>query len=116
MQIIKERVIPIKGDLVLEGLGIAPHIRKTLTDEVEVILNTAASINFDDPLRDALQINYFGARRILDLAHECKNLLALHHVSTSYVNTYLPNNSFIQEEILPFPYGPDWEEWVEKLV
>lgn len=54
MQIIKERVIPVKGDLVLEGLGIAPNIRATLCNEVQVILNTAASINFDDPIRDAL--------------------------------------------------------------
>ena len=74
-----------------------------------MILNTAASINFDDPLRDALQINYFGAIRILDLAHDCKNLLALHHVSTSYVNTNLPNHSTVPEEILPFPQGNDWE-------
>ena len=72
LKIIKERVIPISGDLVLEGLGIEPMIRKTLVKELHVILNSAASINFDDPIRDALQINYFGAIRILDLAHECE--------------------------------------------
>lgn len=54
LKIIKERVIPISGDLVLEGLGIDPKIRKVLTSEVHVILNSAASINFDDPIRDAL--------------------------------------------------------------
>ena len=47
-------------------------MRKVLTSEVQVILNSAASINFDDPIREALQINYFGAMRILDLAHECQ--------------------------------------------
>lgn len=49
-------------------------------------MNSAASINFDDPIREALQINYFGARRILELAHECKNLICLHHVSTVYTS------------------------------
>ena len=116
LQIIKERVVPVRGDLVLEGLGIDPKVRATLCNEVQVILNTAASINFDDPIRDALQINYFGARRILDLAHDCKNLIALHHVSTAYVNTYLPNHCHIAEEVLPFPGGSDWEEWVETLM
>lgn len=72
LKIIKERVIPISGDLVLEGLGLDPKIRKMLTSDCHVILNSAASINFDDPIREALQINYFGAMRILDLAHECE--------------------------------------------
>lgn len=44
----------IKGDLVLEGLGIKPDVRKKLVEEVDIILNTAASINFMEPLRDAL--------------------------------------------------------------
>ena len=102
LQIIKERVIPINGDLVIEGLGLAKEIRAMLTEEVPIILNTAASINFNDPLRDALNINFFGAIRVLDLAHECRNLIAMHHVSTAYCNSYLPHNSVIPEEILPW--------------
>jgi hypothetical protein len=31
-----------------------PEDRKLLTEEVEVILNCAASVNFNEPLRDAL--------------------------------------------------------------
>lgn len=54
LQVIKERVVPIKGDLVLEGLGIDPDVRARVINEVQVILNTAASINFDDPIREAL--------------------------------------------------------------
>ena len=34
LQIIKEKVIPIKGDLVLEGLGIDPDVRLMLTNEL----------------------------------------------------------------------------------
>ena len=34
LKIIKERVIPVSGDLVLEGLGLEPRIRKILTSEV----------------------------------------------------------------------------------
>lgn len=51
---IKEKVIPIEGDLVLNGLGIKPEDRKTLTEEVQIIMNSAASINFTEPLHDAL--------------------------------------------------------------
>ena len=43
-------------------------------------------------------------------------MIAMHHVSTAYVNTYLSNNSYVYEEILPFPNVPDWEIWVEKII
>jgi nucleoside-diphosphate-sugar epimerase len=48
-------------------------------------MNCAASVNFDDPLLDALNINYFGTLRILDLAKQCK-IENFTHVSTAYVN------------------------------
>lgn len=89
---VRDRVVPVRGDLVLPGLGIDPAMRNQLTNELNLIINTAASVSFDDPIREALQINYFGAIRILDLAHECKNLIALHHVSTAYTNTNLPHS------------------------
>lgn len=116
LKIIREKVIPVSGDLVLEGLGLKPSVRKTLTSEVQVILNSAASINFDDPIREALQINYFGAMRILDLAHDCTQLIAMHHVSTAFVNSNLPNNSVCTEQVLPWAGGEDWEEWIHSLI
>jgi hypothetical protein len=39
-----------------------------LIEEVDIIINIAASTNFDDPLLEALNINYFGCLRMLDLA------------------------------------------------
>ncbi len=54
------RVTPIAGDLVMKGLGISPEDRLKITSEVDIIINCAASVNFDDPLLDAIQINYYG--------------------------------------------------------
>lgn len=111
---IRERVVPIRGDLVLEGLGLDPKVRSQLIEEVNVIFNTAASINFDDPIREALMINYFGARRVLDLAHECKRLSVLHHVSTAYVSSNMPTGTTAMEEIVPF--SGNWEEMIDTLM
>ena len=58
-----------KLNISIEELGIDPAVRKTLVEEVHVILNSAASISFNDPLQDALNINYLGTTRILDLAN-----------------------------------------------
>ena len=96
----------------MNGMGLSPETRATLVNDLHIILNSAASIDFEEPLHDALQINYFGAVRILDLAHECKNLIALHHVSTAFVNSDFPNHSVVTEDIKPFSGGDDWEEWV----
>ena len=45
---------PIAGDLVQEGLGISASDRLRIVNEVNIIINCAASVNFDDPLLDAI--------------------------------------------------------------
>jgi thioester reductase-like protein len=56
----------------MQGLGISIDDRQRIVNEVDLIINCAASVNFDDPLLDAIQINYFGCYRMLELAKECK--------------------------------------------
>lgn len=93
----ESKIIPITGDLVVDRLGIPEHERKEIIDNCNIIINSAASVNFDDPLKDALQINYFGCQRVLELAKECKNLDVFTHVSTCYVNC--DRDGYIEEEI-----------------
>ena len=86
MQWATTKIHPIQGDLIIDKLGLSPGDKQTLVNEVNVIINSAASVNFDDPLQEALQINYFGCQRMLALAKECTNLSVFTHVSTAYVN------------------------------
>jgi fatty acyl-CoA reductase len=65
------RVKPIAGDLLLDNLGLSPSDRALLISEIEVIINCAASVNFDDHLHDAIRINYQGTLKMLDLGHQC---------------------------------------------
>lgn len=74
-------------------------MRKELIDNLDIIINSAATVNFYEHLRDALQINYFGTIRILQLAKECKHFKVICHVSTAYVGSNLPWNSKIVEVI-----------------
>ena len=57
-----------------------------IIEQVDIIINSAASVNFDDPLQEAIQINFFGCQRMLELCKECKNLQIFSHVSTAYAN------------------------------
>ena len=68
-----------------------------LIKELNVIINIAASVDFNERICDALQINYFGCIRMLQLASECKNLSIYTHVSTCYVNC--EKKGFIHEKI-----------------
>ena len=70
-----------------------------IINECHVIINSAASVKFNDPIHDALNINYFGSMRMLELAKECKNLQVFCQVSTTYVNSDLPVDSVVEEMI-----------------
>jgi len=50
--------VPVAGDLIMNHLGLSAEHRASLVNECDVIINCAASVNFDDPLLDAIQINY----------------------------------------------------------
>lgn len=112
---IVEKVRPIAGDLVVKELGISPSDRAMLVEELDIIINVAASTNFDDPLLDALQINYFGCQRMLQLATDCKKVDTYTHVSTAYVNSNRPNST-IEEKVYDLPNGQDPEDLVRDIL
>jgi fatty acyl-CoA reductase len=51
-----------------------------------VVINCAASVDFNLQLDKAVEINIEGALRMQDLAKECSQILIFTHVSTAYVN------------------------------
>lgn len=50
------------------------------------MFNVVASVRFNEPLGDALQINFLGTKKVVRLAQGIKNLKAFVHVSTLYTN------------------------------
>ena len=46
----QSKIVPINGDLTQEGLGLSDVDLQLVTNDVDVIINSAASVNFDDPL------------------------------------------------------------------
>lgn len=111
----RQKVVPVAGDLIIDKLGLSESDRAMVTAETDVVINCAASVNFDDPLLDALEINYFGCLRMLELAKECKNILTFTHVSTAYVNSNLPGNSRVEEKVYDLPNNEDPEEYIARI-
>lgn len=87
---ISSKIIAVEGDLLKEGLGLSKEDENMITDNVNIIINCAASVDFNSTIVDALSINFYGSRRIMDLAIKSKNLNNFVHISTAYVNSDRP--------------------------
>ena len=98
----------------MDGLGMSKETRDMLTRECDIVINCAASVNFDDPLLDAIQINFVGCKRMLELAKECEHLEVFTHVSTAYTNS--ERLGFIEEKIHDLNGNMDPDELIESIV
>lgn len=99
IKVARERIVPIAGNLSLDELGLKSDLKATLIEELNVIIGCAATINFSESLHDAIQTNYLGPVRMMDLAFQCKNLVSFAHVSTAFVDGNTPNGSYFTETI-----------------
>ena len=110
----RDKLVAVAGDLVMDRLGISEDVRAILKRDVDVIINVAASVKFDEPLLDAIQINYMGCMRMLELAKECEKLEVFTHVSTAYVNCNRRGD--IEEVVYDLQGGEDPEEIIEQII
>jgi nucleoside-diphosphate-sugar epimerase len=96
--VMREKIVPVAGDLSRERLGLTAERYAELGRDVEVVINSAATVVFDEQLDLALELNTFGPLRVLEFAKSCRNAIFL-HVSTAYVSGQ--RNGTIPEELLP---------------
>ncbi|KAH8387028.1 hypothetical protein KR093_004172 [Drosophila rubida] len=101
------QVEAISGDCTELGLGISEADHKRLRN-VTVVYHSAASVRFDDPLREAILINTRGTHELIKVALQWKKLKAFIHVSTTYSN---PTELEVEERIYP-PYA-DWRTTIK---
>ncbi|KAL4611669.1 hypothetical protein ACB092_08G142300 [Castanea dentata] len=84
---VSEKITVVPGDISLEDLGLKDSIlREEILNQVDVIVNLAATTNFDERYDVALGLNTFGAKYVLNFAKKCVHLKVLIHVSTAYVS------------------------------
>jgi nucleoside-diphosphate-sugar epimerase len=82
---VREKVVAVAGDLTQDHLGIEPKVYAQLIREVDIVINSAASVVFDEEIDQALLLNTLGPGRLVEFARECRDAVFL-HVSTAYVN------------------------------
>jgi fatty acyl-CoA reductase len=69
-----KKIIPVLGDCKELGLGLSKSDRQMIEEEVSVVFHCAATVRFDDPLKDAVNMNLRGTREVMLLARNMKEL------------------------------------------
>lgn len=98
-----DKVKVIRGDTTFEDLAISAADLAIIKKEVSIIVHSAATIRFDEPLKRATRINVAATKRVLELAQLVEGLEAFIHVSTAYCNQTKVNieESVYKESLTP---------------
>lgn len=98
-----EKIVVVKGDVSVDGLGMSESDRKLLINETTVVFHCAANVRFDQELAGAVNMNTLGTDRVLKLAVEMKQLKVFAHVSTAYCQC---NEDVLEERAYAAPNDP----------
>ncbi|XP_018051262.1 PREDICTED: putative fatty acyl-CoA reductase CG5065 [Atta colombica] len=79
-----KKVIPISGDVCLPNLGLTNQQCELLINEVHIVFHFAATLRLEAKLKDAIEMNTTGTKKLLDLAKRMKHLVSLVHLSTAF--------------------------------
>ncbi|XP_027083886.1 alcohol-forming fatty acyl-CoA reductase-like [Coffea arabica] len=85
--LIAQKITVVPGDITCDNLGVKDlNLVEEMWREVDVVVNLAATTNFDERYDVSLGINTMGAKHVLNFAKKCAKLKVLLHVSTAYVS------------------------------
>ena len=76
--------MPVAGDVSQPQLGMADDDFAALTAQVDVVINSAATVAFDAPLNEALLHNTRSTQHVAEFARACRSAVLV-HISTAYV-------------------------------
>ena len=109
---VARRMRAVAGDVGQDGLGLDDEGRAALA-AADVVVHSAATVSFDAPLTQAVEINLLGPSRVAAAMAECGSSGHLIAVSTAYVAS--THQGEAKEELLsenPFALDVPWREEV----
>ncbi|HEY1419454.1 MAG TPA: HAD-IB family hydrolase [Candidatus Dormibacteraeota bacterium] len=103
-KLVKAKLAVVEIDLGRDGLGLSDEGRARLR-ECEIVIHSAAAVEFDNPADLSAQTNLLGAARMVEALKEAQARPHLVHVSTAYVGGML--RGLVREEA-PLDPGLNW--------
>lgn len=99
------KIVPVEGDIAKENLGLSQEDWEMLQENVEIVFHSAATVRFDEDLKDAMSLNLYGTQNMIKLCRGIKHLEVFVHVSTAYANC--DQEVTVEERIYPPVVDPE---------
>lgn len=110
-----KKVVPMVGDVSLDQLGLTDAELETLTEETDIVFHCAATLRLEAKLKDAIEMNTAGTKRVLDIAKKMKHLMSFVHLSTAFCH---PDQEELGERVYDAPDDPhkvmDLIQWMDE--
>ncbi|TMW61970.1 hypothetical protein Poli38472_009463 [Pythium oligandrum] len=103
---LRSKLQAVTGDVTQSTLGLSPEDQRLLKDTVDITIHSAATVQFNEPLDVAVEMNCIGALNTLAFVKSCPHVVCHLHVSTAYVNSNL-RVLRIREELYPLDFDPE---------
>jgi alcohol-forming fatty acyl-CoA reductase len=103
-KLVRDKLAVVEIDLGRDGLGLSDAGREQLR-ECEIVIHSAAAVEFDNPADLSAQTNLLGAARMVEALKATGSRPHLVHVSTAYVGGML--RGLVREEA-PHDPGLNW--------
>jgi fatty acyl-CoA reductase len=108
---VKQKLSVVEIDLGRDGLGLNEHGREQLRS-CEIVIHSAAAVEFDNPADLSAQTNLLGAARMVEALKAAGSRPHLVHVSTAYVGGMLRG---LVREAPPHDPGLNWRHEAQVL-
>ncbi|KAI9905802.1 hypothetical protein PsorP6_014334 [Peronosclerospora sorghi] len=99
----REKLHAIAGDVTVPELGLKASDATLLRAQVELSIHAAATVQFDESLDVAVEMNCLGALHVARFVQMCPHLRCHVHVSTAYVNSNRRGPTIV-EELYPLDF------------
>lgn len=87
-RLLEEKLFAIRGDITQAKFGIGADDMRLLSEECTIVINSAATIRFVEPIDIAVKNNIYSVGQLVQFCNELKHLEALIHLSTAYSNCH----------------------------
>ncbi|KAL4296391.1 hypothetical protein GQ457_12G027440 [Hibiscus cannabinus] len=109
------KIVAVAGDISFENLGVKDFmLRQKMWNELEIIVNVAATTDFYERYDVALDINTFGVLNVLNFGKKCDKVKLFLHVSTGKFKGEFPL-VIIRPSMISSTYKQPFPGWIEGL-
>lgn len=98
-----QKLVPVYGDIRMVNLGLSADDMERVVKETSIVFHLAATVNFEAPLKSAVEMNVRGVQYVIKLAKEMRNLKAMLHLSTTFCCC---DQKVLREEVYDWDIDP----------